>query len=316
LGSALVHSVRGFDGEGAVVLHRALLAARASGRRVLAADVLRELAFVDVQAGRHASATRALAEAVVELADSDDPGLSAGLLAMRGMNEADQGRHHAATSLLRSSVELVDSRSRQRTWSLGVLARSLMLSGRTAEALLAAEASINAAHQQRWNAFLPWPQALRADILLMQGRWREGTADAEQAYALGCELGDPCWEGMAARALSKAASSTGQDDSAWQWILDARRRCDREPDRYVWVSGYVALAQLELAARVDASAVDPLAEYLYRDAVRFDLPEFQAWALVHQAENGNRAGSPQLRTLACDVDNPILRQRISLLTQR
>jgi len=45
------------------VLHRALLAARAADRPALAADILRELAFADVQAGRHASADRALREA-------------------------------------------------------------------------------------------------------------------------------------------------------------------------------------------------------------------------------------------------------------
>jgi hypothetical protein len=290
--------------------------ARAAGRRGMAVDVLRELAFVDVQAGRHSSAAGALAEAESEMAGSGDVALTAALLAVRGMNEADQGRHHAAASLLTRSVDLLNPSARQRTWSLGVLARSLLLSGETAAGLAAAEASIRGAQQQRWNAFLPWPQAIRAEILMMQGRWQEGADDAEQAFALGCELGDPCWEGMAARVLSKAASSTGRDDTAWQWILDARRRCDRVTDRYVWVSGYVALAQLELAVRVDPSAVGPLAEYLYRDAVRFDLPEFEAWALVHQAESGDRAGSTRLRTLADEVDNPALGKRIGFLKEQ
>lgn len=63
LGSALVHAVRGSDGEAAVVLHRALLTARAADRPAMVADILRELAFVDVQAGRHASADLALREA-------------------------------------------------------------------------------------------------------------------------------------------------------------------------------------------------------------------------------------------------------------
>lgn len=63
LGSALVHAVRGLDGEGAVVLNRALAAARTAGSRPLTAEILRELAFADLQAGRHASAARALREA-------------------------------------------------------------------------------------------------------------------------------------------------------------------------------------------------------------------------------------------------------------
>jgi hypothetical protein len=45
LGSALVHAVRGFDGEGTVVLNRALAAARTAGSQPLTAEILRELAF-------------------------------------------------------------------------------------------------------------------------------------------------------------------------------------------------------------------------------------------------------------------------------
>ena len=93
LGSALVHSVRGYDGEGAIVLHQAIAVARYAGNPALTADILRELAFVDIQAGRHSSAERALVEATA-IADAEgDPGLIAGILAMRGMNQADLGQH-------------------------------------------------------------------------------------------------------------------------------------------------------------------------------------------------------------------------------
>jgi hypothetical protein len=42
----------------------------------------------------------------------------------------------------------------------------------------------------RWNAFLPWPQALRAHCLAAAGEWDEALKDAEQAYALACQLGE------------------------------------------------------------------------------------------------------------------------------
>lgn len=131
LGSALVHAVRGFDGEGAVVLHRALAAARTTRTSTVTAQVLRELAFVDVQAGRHASAARALGEATREAATLGDEALAAGILAVRGMNEADRGRHAFAAALLRESAAAAGSAGnrRQQAWSAGVLARSLLLSG-------------------------------------------------------------------------------------------------------------------------------------------------------------------------------------------
>ncbi len=313
LGSALVHAVRGSDGEGAVVLHRALLAARAANRPDVAVDVLRELAFVDVQAGRHASADRALAEAMQHA--SGDPALTAGILAIRGMNQADRGRHTEAAELLTESAGTAREagRARQEAWSQGVLARSLLLAGQVQPAQEAAERSVAVARRERWNAFLPWPQVLRAQCLAEADRWDEAGEDAEHAFVLACELGDPCWEGMAARALGLLALHAGDLGAAHVWLTDARRRCDRVPDRYVWISAYIGLAQLETAARENTCLVAPAAARLYEHAVRGDLPEFLAWALVYQAESGDRAKIPLARSAAAGIVNPVLQARVQAL---
>lgn len=118
---------------------------------------------------------------------------------------------------------------------------------------------------------------------------------------------------MAGRALALLAFHTGGTDAAAEWIIDARRRCDRLPDRYVWVSGFVALGQLEIAARCRPESVLPLARALYRVAVRADLPEFIAWALVYQAEAGDEANVPLARTVAGQVANPVLQARLAAL---
>ena len=315
LGSALVHSVSGFDGEGAVVLHRAITLAAAAGRQGLHADILRELAFVDLQAGRHASAARALREASARAQTVSDPALTAGVLAMRGMNEADQGRHDVAAQLLEESARTAAAAGsrRQEAWSAGVMARSLLLAGDVGSARDAAERSIDICDRDRWNAFLPWPQALRAHCLAADGRWDEAREDAEQAFALACQLGDPCWEGMAGRALALLASHAGDTAAASEWIIDARRRCDQVTDRYVWVSGFVALGQLEIAARQQPDLVMSLARRLYQQALRTDLPEFIAWALVYQAEAGDLASLPLARALAAEITNPALRTRAAAL---
>ncbi len=315
LGSALVHAVRGFDGEGAVVLNRALAAARSAGSQQLTAEILRELAFVDVQAGRHASAGRALGEAWAQAEAAGDPALTARVLAIRGMNEADQGHHDAAVGLLARSVQIAASAGsrRQEAWSAGVMARSLLLAGQVEEARTAAEHSIGICDRERWNAFLPWPQALRADCLAAAGRCGEARDDAENAFALACQLGDPCWEGMAGRALALLALRAGDGAAAMEWIADARRRCDRLPDRYVWVSGFVGLGQLEIAARQQRDVVMLLARRLYQDALRADLPEFTAWALVYQAEAGDLANLPLARALAASIANPDLQARAAAL---
>ncbi len=315
LGSALVHAVRGFDGEGAVVLNRALAAARTAGSQPLTADILRELAFVNVQAGRHVSAARALREASVLAEAVGDLALSAGVLAIRAMNEADQGQHDSAVRLFAHSAQTAASvgSRRQEAWSTGVMARSLLLAGHIEEAQAAAERSIDICDRERWNAFAPWPQALRAHCLAAAGRIGEARDDAENAFALACQLGDPCWEGLAGRALALLALYAGDPAAAAEWIIDARRRCDRLPDRYVWISGYVALGQLEIAARQQPELVMPLAQRLYRDALRMDLPEFVAWALIYQAEAGDLANLPLARTLAASIVNPALQARAAAL---
>lgn len=317
LGTALIHAVRGSDGEGTVVLHRALLAARAAGRPALAADILRELAFADVQAGRHASADRALREAAEQAGDGDRA-LLAGILAVRGMNQADRGRHLEAAQLLTESAAVAREAgaARQEAWSQGVLARSLLLAGQLPSARQAAEQSMAVARRERWNAFLPWPQVLHAQCLLTAGRLDEAGEQAEHAFALACELGDPCWEGMAARALGLLALQAGDLGAAQAWLADARQRCDRVPDRYVWISAYVGLAQLEAAARQDPGLVAPLAARLYELAARTDLPEFLAWALVYQAESGDRAKIPLARSAADGVANPDLQARVRALPGR
>src|SRR5829696_502927 len=313
LGSALVHAVRGADREGAVVLHRSLIAARAAGLVAVEADALRELAFVDIQAGRHASAEQALCEASHQA--GDEPSLRAGILGLRGMNAADRGRHTEAAQLLVDSAETARTAgdAHQQAWSLGVLARSLLLAGNVAAARAAAEESITVARRERWNAFLPWPQVLRAQSLAETGSWEEAGDDAEHAFALACELGDPCWEGMAARMLGLLAVRAGDASGGEEWLTDARRRCDRMPDRYVWVSAYIGLAQLEVAARRGPALVRPLATRLYRHAINCDLPEFFAWALVFQAESGDTTKSRLALRAAEGIVNPTLQTRVHAL---
>ena len=123
----------------------------------------------------------------------------------------------------------------------------------------------------------------------------------------------PCWEGMAARALGLLALHAGDLGAAQVWLADARRRCDRVPDRYVWVSAYIGLAQLETAARANIDLVAPAAARLYEHAVLGDLPEFLAWALVYQAESGDHAKAPLARRAAAGIANPVLQARVQAL---
>ena len=196
------------------------------------------------------------------------------------------------------------------------MARSLLLAGQAEEARQAAGRSLALCERERWPAFTPWPQAVRAHCLEAAGRYDQARDDAEQAFALACQLGDPCWEGMAGRALAMLALRRGDHAAAGQWILDAQQRCDRLPDRYAWVSGFVSLGHLEIAAQHQPELVVPLAWRLYQAALRADLPEFIAWALVHLAEAGDPASLPLACSVAAQVVSPALHTRMAALGRR
>ncbi len=52
---------------------------------------------------------------------------------------------------------------------------------------------------------------------------------------------------------------------------------------------------------------------LYDLAVRSDLPEFLAWALVYQSEAGDRGRAAVARAAAEGVTNPVLQARVQAL---
>jgi hypothetical protein len=75
----------------------------------------------------------------------------------------------------------------------------------------------------------------------------------------------------------------------------------------------VSLGHVEIAARHQPELVVPLARRLYQAALRADLPEFIAWALVHLAEAGDPASLPLARSVAAQVVSPALHARLAAL---
>jgi DNA-binding SARP family transcriptional activator len=239
LGSALVHALRGRDEEGSVALHAAVREAEAAGDGATAATACRELGFVDVQAGRRGRAARWLDRATA-LADGDDRELAA-VLGVRGMDLSDQGSTAEALEALGESADRARSAGhrRQAGWSLSIAGRAHLLRGEDDDAARALAESTALVQEERWMAFLPWPQALQAELDIRQGRLDDAASTLDSSWQLACQVEDPCWEGMAARGLGVLAAHAGRRDAATTWLQDAHRRCTRWPDRYVWVQAHI-----------------------------------------------------------------------------
>jgi hypothetical protein len=166
--------------------------------------------------------------------------------------------------------------------------------------------SISRASAAGWMSFLPWPQALRAEVDLRHGDVDGAAARFEHAFALGCQIGDPCWEGLAARGLGLVHAARDDVDAAVTTLLDARRRAVRLPDAYVWVHAYVldALATVGVAGRLP-HAVEWMAE-LAALAQCCGMAELATRAAVHRLRLGDEAARDAARALGAAVENPAL----------
>jgi tetratricopeptide (TPR) repeat protein len=315
LGGALVHAIRGHDEEGAIVLHEALQVAEQAGERSTAVLALRELGFIEVQAGRRRTADAWLTRAQ-QLADSDSE--RAAILGVRGMNSSDRGDYPAAFAQLHESVEAAArcADSRQQAWSLSLVARAHLLRAEYADATAAIRDSLDLVRRERWIAFLPWPQALSAELDLYAGKLADSAAGFEEAWALGCQLNDPCWEGMAGRGLALLDTARGEHVTAAAWLERALSRAGHEPDRYQWVHAHVLDAAITAAlARGDTARARPLAVALSSLAARCDLRELLARAYCHLADLGDAQAAARARSLTSGIENPQLHSLLQSSTR-
>ncbi|MEO3863222.1 BTAD domain-containing putative transcriptional regulator [Acrocarpospora sp. B8E8] len=306
LGGALIHAARGRDEEGIVAIHEAIQLASRTGDRATAVTAHRELAFVEVQAGRRKTAEVWLAKAQA-LAETDQE--CAALLAVRGKNASDVGDYPLAFELLNESVERSGrcGDHRQQAWSLSMVARAHLLRAERSQAAAALARSLERVYEQRWMAFLPWPQTLRAELDLFGGDLEAATDGFEQAWELACQLNDSCWEGMAARGLGLLSAAKGDYPAARKWQEEASFRCIRVPDRYQWVHGYAMDAAVGTALdHGDHDRARPLVENMAALAARCDMRELVVRAHLYRARLGDQNALAAARLLSADIDNPAL----------
>jgi DNA-binding SARP family transcriptional activator len=314
LGGALVHAARGRDEEGAATLHEALgIDSRAAPEFDAAA--CRELGYVEFLTGRYERASAWLARA--EPLAGDAPAELARIATVRGAVLSDQACYREALAQLHRATDLAKQAGdrRQSMYADSMIGRVLLLTGDHDAAAAILERTVRDARQS-WTAFLPWPQALAAELDLQLERVDRASEAFEQAFALGCQIGDPCWEGLAGRGLARVAHRQGKHEQARELLLDALARTMRVPDSYLWGRVYTldALCELEVArawpgarARVDE---------MLGLAQRSGMLELVVRAQLHSAALGERAALAVAATSAQDIDNPVLTRAVEDASSR
>lgn len=306
LAEALVHSVRGLDEDGLANLHEADKIALAEGDNTSVAHARSEIGYVDFLRARYDRAEHWLSQAL-HFADGS-PSMVAKAQTYLGSVASDRGEYSRAVELLLDAQRHAQQADdlRRETFVLSMLGRVSLLRGELENASEHLVASIELAERDHWLAILPWPQALLGETLLRAAQIDEGAVMLAQAFARACQLGDPCWEGMSARGLALLADQRGEPSRAFDMLADARRRCRRLADPYVWLDAYILDAQCELGRRHDHPDVTTWTDTLRELASRTGMKELTVRSLLHGAALGREQDAEAATLLAADLDNPMV----------
>jgi DNA-binding SARP family transcriptional activator len=306
LGGALVHSARGTDEEGAAALHEGTTLAEQVGRYDVAAMGWRKISWVQFLRAHYERAEGSLTRTAGLAAGSDEE--LAWVEVIRGACRHDVGDYAAAGELLRSGLaraQRLDS-GQPLAQALTMLGRFHLLRGEIEDALHLLDQALGEVEARGMTAFVPWPESFRGELDLVLGDADTAEARFEHAFALGCQVGDPCWESVALRGLGLAAAARGDVSRALELLIDAPKLCRRLPDTYLWIEAYGLDALCAVAVEHRAEATVRWIDELEAIAARRGIRELLLRATVYRARLGEPGALDAARSLAAQIDNPAL----------
>ena len=306
LAEALVHTLGGLDEEGVAWLTEAEQIALAQGDGESAARARAELGYVDFLRAHYDRSERWLTRVLEE--DAGTPSTRAKALTYLGSVASDRGEYPRAVSLLQEAARLsqVANQPRQEAFGRSMLGRVSLLRGDFPAAVGHLSAAVDLAERDHWLSFRPWPQALLGQAQLAQGDVPAAAACLEQSFARACQIGDPCWEGISARGVALVTEATGDADAAFALLLDARARCNRLADPYVWLDVHILDALCTMGRRHGHPRTPLWAEEMRERSSRTGMRELTVRAMLHCAALGSTGDAAMAAMLAAGIDNPLL----------
>lgn len=256
LGGILVHSVRGRDSEAVGLLQRALRLSLSAGDEVAAAEAERELAYIGLLAASYGAAEGLLHRSIARSeAAADDIGAARARVIL-GACQSDRAAYGGAAATLEQAIATLHAfGDRWEAFALSVLARVRLLTGGYLEARMLGEAAVTRCRESGWLSLAPWPMVIAAEAALCLDADLDHDAAFDHAYALSCELGDPCWEAVALRGKALVARAAGRDEAAEKYLRAGLDRARSVPDFYVWVQASLLTDLVELEGGRDATHV-------------------------------------------------------------
>ena len=306
LGGALVHGARGTDEEGAAALHEGTTLAERAGPSKLAATGWREIGWVQFLRAEYDRAAESLGRTAALACDNEEE--LAWVDVILGSCRNDVGEYAAAGDLLRSAVERSRAigPSQQLAFALTMLARLHLALGDIDEARDVLDDALGVVEARGLTAFRPWPESFRGEIDLLVGDLATAEARFEHAFAVGCEVGDPCWESIAMRGLGLVAAARGDVSRALELLVQAPKQCRRLPDTYLWIEAYGLDALCSVAIEHGVSSSPLWIDELESITARRGMRELLLRATLYRARLGEPGAVHAARSLASQIDNPAL----------
>ena len=302
LAEALIHALGGLDEQGLAALHEAAEIALAGGLHDSVAQARAELGYVDFLRGRYDRAEFWLTDAL-ELGGDVLP-VRAKAMTYLGAVESDRADYRRAAALLEQAVavSLTAGKPRRQAYALSMLGRVSLFRGALDDAAGQLDAAVELTERDHWLAFLPWPQALRGEVQLSRGDPAGAAGFLRPAFARACQLGDPCWEGMSGRGLALVASAAGDTERAFALLADARTRCNRLAEPYLWLDVYILDAQCQLGLRYGYAEVASWVGTMRDLASRAGMRELVLRSLRYGAALGNEGDAAAAAVLAEEIE--------------
>ncbi len=274
------------------------------------ADAQAELGYVDFLRARYDRSSFWLTAALDTA--GDESAVRAKATGYLGSVESDRADYRAAAELLDRAVRLsaaVDER-RHEAYARAMVGRIRLLTGDLEGAADELERCIALAESDHWRRFLPWPQALLGEVQVVRGDLTAASRSLEQAFARACQIGDPCWEGISGRGLGLLLEARGDPEGALERLADARSRCGRLPDPYVWLDVHILDAQCRIGIDVGHPAAATWVATMKEISARTGMREMIARSLLHGARLGVE-GDRELGTqVAAGIENPRLAREL------
>ena len=310
LAEALIHTLGGLDEAGVATLAVAERIAVTSGDAEAAARVRAETGYVDLLRARYDRAERSFEQ--VHRDPATTPSVWAKATTYLGTVASDRADYPEAVSLLEQAVRGARGvgEPRREAYARAMLGRIGLLRGDLETAAEHLSVAADLVEREHWLSFLPWPQALLGQVLLARGDEDGAAACLEQSFARACQIGDPCWEGVSGLGLALLEDATGDPDRAVAGLLDARSRCTRMPDPYVWLDVRILDALCGVAVRHGHPKAGAWVAEMHDRASRSGMRELTVRAMLHRAALGNRGDAEAAVLLAEDIDNPALAQLV------